>query len=583
MNAFGDMLRIYAERNPDGISVVYGNRRLTWKDVHQRTNRLANALYDLGLRKGDKGAIMLHNCPEFIEATCAMQKIGVIPAPLNYRFVASEIEFQINHSDARIFIFEDLWLDQVEPVLPTCTGVENTVIVGEPRGGMFEYEELLARGSADDPRVEVGPEDVASLLYTGGTTGQPKGVVTSYQNYMQHFDGLLSALVAILPTVRIPAIKLPIPGGATLGKILGSDASNWFIHRPAVQRLITEKGPGPVLKLLKWARGRNKLALKWLCVPPLFHMASFGVVLETNWMQTGGFPIVLTENPRFDPREVLELIDRERPSGIWMVPTMWEKFLELPDLDRHDFGSLLLVATGAGVCTAELKGGILKHFRNALLIDAFGQTEMTPIATLKVDSEPEKLRDRSVGRSLPGLEMRVVDEEGRDVPRGEIGEIIYHSEWIMRGYYKEEEKTAEVIRDGWFYSGDLGYFDETGEVKVVERKKEVISTGGEKIFPLEVEKILEHNPKVEHACLIGVPDKTYGQIPRAVIKLKEDQSATEEEIIEWCRGKMAGFKRPKSIIFVDDLPLNPVGKVKRVLVKEEFGQSMPGTRASEGE
>ena len=575
MNAFGDLLKTYADGNPDGISVVYGSRRLTWKDIHQRTSQLANALFDLGLRKGDKGAIMLHNCPEFIEATCALQKIGAIPAPLNYRFVASEIEFQVNHSDAKVFIFEDLWLDQIELALPNLRGVENIVVAGEPRDGMLGYEELLASGSASDPQVEVRPEDVASLLYTGGTTGQPKGVVTTYQNYMQHFDGLVSALVAILPSVRFPAINLPMRGGATLGKILGSNASNWIIHRPAVQRLITEKGPGLVLKLFKWGRGRGNLDLKWLCVPPLFHMASFGVILETNWMQSGYFPIVLTENPRFDPQEVLELIDREKPSGIWMVPAMWKKLLELPDLDRHDFGSLVFIATGAGVCTAELKGRILKHFRNGLLIDAFGQTEMTPIATLKVDSDPEKLSDRSVGRSLPGLEIRVVDEEGQDVPRGEIGEIIYHSEWIMRGYYKEQEKTAEVIRDGWFYSGDLGYFDDAGEVKVVERKSEVIPTGGEKIFPLDVEKILEQHPKVEHACLIGVPDDTYGQVPRAVVKLKEDESATEEEIIEWCRGKMAGFRRPKSVIFVDDMPLNPVGKVKRAIVKQDFGKSIP--------
>ena len=161
MNAFGDLLKTYADGNPDGISVVYGSRRLTWKDIHQRTSQLANALFDLGLRKGDKGAIMLHNCPEFIEATCALQKIGAIPAPLNYRFVASEIEFQVNHSDAKVFIFEDLWLDQIELALPNLRGVENIVVAGEPRDGMLGYEELLASGSASDPQVEVRPEDVA--------------------------------------------------------------------------------------------------------------------------------------------------------------------------------------------------------------------------------------------------------------------------------------------------------------------------------------------------------------------------------------------------------------------------------------
>ncbi len=576
MNAFGDLLKIYAERNPNGVSVVYGDRRLSWKDIHERTNRLANALYDLGLRKGDKGAVMLHNCPEFIEATCAMQKIGVIPSPLNYRFVASDIEFQVNHSDAKVFFFEDLWMEEVEKALPALTNVKHLVKLGPVPEGMLSYEDLLARGSAADPPVEVSPEDVASLIYTGGTTGLPKGVVTTYASYMEHFNGVLSALVALLPTVRIPAIKLPMRGGQALGKLLGSKAPNWLLHRPPVQRFMQEKAPGPAIKLLKWGRGRSGLALKWLCVPPLFHMASFGVIMESNWIQSGLFPMVLTENPRFDAQEVLELIDREHPSCIWMVPTMWKKLLELPGLEKHDFGSLLLLATGAGVCTAELKAQILNHFRNGLLLDAFGQTEMTPIATLKVDSEVDKLRDRSVGRSLPGLQIRVVDEEGKDVPRGDIGEIIYHSEWIMRGYYKEEKKTSEVIKDGWFYSGDLGYFDEDGEVKVAERKKEVISTGGEKIFPQEVEEILEQHPAVEHACLIGIPDDLYGSIPRAVLQLKPGVSTTEEEIIEWCRGKMVGFKRPKSVIFAEELPLNPVGKVQRAAVKDDFGARVFG-------
>ncbi len=576
MNAFGDLLKIYAERNPNGVSVVYGDRRYSWKDVHERTNKLANALYDLGLRKGDKGAIMLHNCPEFVEATCALQKIGAIPSPLNYRFVASEIEFQVNHSDAKVFIFEDLWSEEVEKALPNFTAVEHVVKLGPASGNMLSYETLLESGSAADPAVEVGPDDVASLIYTGGTTGLPKGVVTTYGSYMEHFDGLLSALVALLPTVRIPAIKLPVRGGGTLGRLLGSNTSNRLLHLPFVQRLLQEKAPKPTVKFLKWARGRSGIALKWLCIPPLFHMASFGVIMETNWIQSGLFPIVLTENPRFDAQEVLDLIDREKPSGIWMVPTMWKKLLELPDLDKHDFSSLLLLATGAGVCTAELKREMLRYFRNGLLVDAFGQTEMTPIATLKVDSEPDKLRDRSVGRSLPGLDIRVVDEDGNDVPRGDIGEIIYHSDWIMKGYYKEENKTSEVIKDGWFYSGDLGYIDENGEVKVAERKKEVISTGGEKIFPLEVEEILEQHPAVEHACLIGIPDDLYGSIPRAVIQLKGGASATEEEIIEWCRGKMVGFKRPKSVIFAEELPLNPVGKVQRAAVKEDYGARVPG-------
>ncbi len=570
MNAFGDLLATYAEKNPDGTAIVHGYKRLSWRGLNDRVNRLANSLADLGIRKGDKGAIMFHNCFEFIESTCALQKIGAVPCPLNYRFVASEIASQANHCDARVFIFDGLWSDEVEKALPDMGKVQHFIIAGKAGGKMPGYEDLVRSGMPLEPEVEVYPEDAASLLYTGGTTGTPKGVVTTYGNYMEHFRGLLAALITILPTVRIPPMRLPVRGSDTIARFLGSDFLNSLIGNPQVQRLIADKGADYVLRLFLWLRGRTRLALKWLCVPPMFHMASFGVILETIWMQTGLFPIVFPENPRFDPREIVDIMQREQPSGIWMVPTMWKKLLELEDIEKADTSSLMLIATGAGVCPAELKACILAYFRNGVLIDAFGQTEMTPIATLKIDSEREKLRDHSVGKPLPGLEIRIVDEDGNDVQQGEIGEIIYSSPWIMRGYYKDRERTDEVIRDGWFHSGDLGFFDASGDVKVVERKKEVISTGGEKIFPQEIEEIIEQNPKVEHACLIGVPDPAYGQIPKAVVQLKEGESASEEEIIAWCRGKMAGFKRPKSVVFSDNLPLNPVGKVQRALVKELF-------------
>lgn len=572
MNVFGDMLKAYAVGNPQGVALIYGTRRITWSRLNERVNRLANSFQALGVRKEDTGALMFHNCPEFVECACALQKIGAIPSPLNYRFVSKEIAFQVDHSDAKVLLFEEAWRDEVTAAIPHMPKVKHYVVVGrveKERGeGMLSYEDLVEEGSPEEPDVEVLPDDVATLIYTGGTTGLPKGVVTTYRHYMDHLDGLLAGLLVNLPTIKIPPVVFPMRGGGVLGKTLGSKACNAIIHYPPVKRFIAESAPGLVSRFIKRRRGRLRFSLKFLCVPPLFHMASFGGIMESLWMQTGLFTLVFTQNPRFDPREVLEVIVRERPSCMWMVPTMWQKLLAVEGLEGQDLSSLMLLITGAGVCPAKLKAEILRHFRNALLLDAFGQTEMTPVATIKIDSDVEHLRDRSVGRSLPGLQVRVVDEEGRDVGSGEIGEIVYRSPWIMKGYYKEPEKTGEVIRDGWFYSGDLGYVDENGEIKVVERKKEVISTGGEKIFPHEVEEILEDHPKVERACLVGMPDETYGQIPCAVIQLREGETASQEEIMEWCRGKMAGYKRPKVVIFMDRLPLNPVGKVLRAAVKE---------------
>lgn len=568
LNVFGDLLKTYAESNPKGEALICGGRRITWERLNERVNRLADSLRELGVRKGDKGALMFHNCFEFVESACALQKIGAVPSPLNYRFVSKEIAFQVDHCDATVLLCEEQWLDEVKAAMPGMPKVRHYVVAGSAPEGMLRYEDLVEKGSPREPEVEVGPDDVATLIYTGGTTGLPKGVVTTYRHYMEHLDGLLAGLLVNLPNIRIPALVLPVRGGRTLGRILGSGACNAFIRYPPVKRFISERAPGPVARFIKRRRGRMPVTLKFLCVPPLFHMASFGGIMESLWIQTGLFTLVFTENPRFDAREVLEVIARERPSCMWMVPTMWQKLLALEDLDDYDLSSLMLLITGAGVCPAKLKAEILRRFRHALLLDAFGQTEMTPVATIKIDSDAERVRDRSVGRSLPGLEVRVVDEEGRVLGAGEIGEIIYRSPWIMEGYYKEPEKTGEVIRDGWFYSGDLGFLDENGEIKVVERKKEVISTGGEKIFPHEVEDILEEHPKVERACLVGLPDETYGQIPCAVIQLKEGESSTPEEIMGWCRGRMAGYKRPKVVAFVEQLPLNPMGKVLRAAVKE---------------
>ncbi|MDY6898357.1 MAG: AMP-binding protein, partial [Cyanobacteriota bacterium] len=226
-------------------------------------------------------------------------------------------------------------------------------------------------------------------------------------------------------------------------------------------------------------------------------------------------------------------------------------------------------ATGAGVNPGELKKKILKHFPGIFIVDVFGQTEMTPNTTIRIDTDSEKIKDRSVGK--PIVQTRIIDEKGNDVKPGEIGEIIYNSPTIMKGYYKEPEKTAEVIKDGWFYSGDLGYFDEDGEIRVVERKKECISSGGEKIFPHEVEEILLTHPKVKEVCVIGVKDETWGSTVRAIIQLKEGEVTDEKEIIDWCRGNMAGYKKPKSVSFVDSFPVTPVGKIQRAKVKEIYG------------
>jgi acyl-CoA synthetase (AMP-forming)/AMP-acid ligase II len=250
--------------------------------------------------------------------------------------------------------------------------------------------------------------------------------------------------------------------------------------------------------------------------------------------------------------------------------------LEVPDIDKYDKSSLFELNSGAGICPSELKKRILEKFPGTLFSDQFGQTEMSPIAISKWDSSAdlEKISDRDLGVPLTTIEMRVVNEKGEDVKPGEIGEIIYKSPTVMKEYYKDEEKTRKTITDGYFHSGDLGYFDENGKLRLVDRASEMINVGGENVYPHEVEEILETNQKVEYAALLGVKDEEYGQVPMALIKLREGEKATEEEIIDFCRGKMSGIKRPRFVEFVEEFPINPVGKIERRKAKEKFEEVM---------
>jgi acyl-CoA synthetase (AMP-forming)/AMP-acid ligase II len=302
---------------------------------------------------------------------------------------------------------------------------------------------------------------------------------------------------------------------------------------------------------------------------PFFHDASYANLVMGSL--AGNICFVLPESISFDPAVVLELVERERITNMSNVPTGWQKLVSFPGASNYGLSSLQIAVTGGGACSATLKKQILALFPNCVVMDAFGQTEMTPVTSFRLDADPDRIEDHLVGKAI--VEARVVDENGNDVAPGQIGEIIYRSSTVMKGYYKDEEKTHEVMTDGWFKSGDLGYFDEAGEIRTVDRKKECINTGGEKVFPLEVEEILRNHPKVEDVCVIGVPDPEWGSGIRAVVALKKGEAAEPSEIIGFCRGQMAGYKIPRSVVFVDELPRSPVGKMLRQQVRDLYGQT----------
>lgn len=575
--SFGKVLATTARFNPRGIAVTCGAERITWRDLNIRVNRLANALKACGVKKGDHASLLFHDCPEFIEANYALQKLGAVPVPVNFRFVAREIEYQLTQSDSTILIFEDLYLDETRKALAATPKIRTVVCcTREGRSapaGMIDYAALIRTGSANEPPACTTEHDVCTICYTGGTTGLPKGVVLTYANFWNLAASLFGDLLGRLASDtkvnfgRIVSRIFPVPGlEKGLNRLMGFSPVRSFLSDSLPKLVSATAGTalGPLL-------GRVTGGISIFMNMPLFHMANYQLLIIGP--MSGLVRFILREGIHFDPEEVLGTIERERPMVLLLVPTQWNMVLDHPGIAGHDRSSILVAMTGAGVNPAHRKKQILEQFPNSLVVDVFGQTEMTPDTALRIDAAPETLKNKSVGRPLSGIEMRIVDEQGRDVSAGEVGEILYKSGTVMKGYYGEEDKTREVIRDGWFHSGDLGYIDTDGEIIVVDRKNECISTGAEKVFPHEVEEILARHEKVDAACVIGVPDATWGNAVQAVVVLKPGASATADEIMAWCRDKMTGFKRPRHVVFAEALPLSPVGKVLRKQVRELYGKS----------
>ena len=565
-----------ATHNGDGEFIIFGDRRIKWREFVPRVFKVANTLIELGVGKDEKVAFMFHNTPEFLEINFGIQAVGAVPAPMNYRFTPREIEYQGNHCDARVFLYDSIWAEAVEAAVPGLEKIKHFVRRGD--GGLeqpLDYDQLLGDAKETDPKVANEWEDVAVMIYTGGTTGFPKGVMLTYQAHREMFTMLFAALIIRVLTSDVKSKRhqrvlesLPLPAPSILGPILRTRLVQKWLKGPGAEGLIKKQAfetfsdPDAARKNYRKARKYSYPSL------PFFHDASYANIMMGAL--SGTMTLVLPDSVRFDPSLVLSLIEKEKITNMGNVPTGWKKLVDFPDAGRYDLSSLRMAVTGGGVCTASLKQEILGLFPNVTILDAFGQTEMTPVTSIRVDMDEKNIQNRSVGRSI--VEVRVVDEEGNELPQGQVGEILYRSNTIMKGYYKDEERTREVMEDGWFRSGDLGYLDENGEIRVADRKKECINTGGEKVFPLEVEEVIAKNSKVDDVCVIGVPNEEWGNTVRAVIQLKRNEQAEPEEILEGCRGELAGYKIPRSVVFVEALPRSPVGKMLREKVREAYGQ-----------
>ncbi|MHA1798802.1 MAG: class I adenylate-forming enzyme family protein [Candidatus Helarchaeota archaeon] len=658
---FKAMFDIKADNYPkDRIAVVYGEKRMTWKEVQERINRLAYTLKnELNVKREDKIAVLFHNTPEFMESNLAIQTIGAIPVPVNYRYVKSELEHLLNDCDAVGLIFEGELMDLVLETKPTAPDVKFYVATGENHPeGILDYEELIKSGKNKSIKMKMSYDDVAVIIYTGGTTGRPKGVMLTYENMIVNQEAVIKLLITFLPDVKdlnyekyarnkseeklltvlnfflgsmyqglfkdpndpkVLVFNFAMKEGVevppmTIKQVEGRlkmfcgkpEEYNVAFHGGFIDQIrdlinflpmaYSKKGKLKLFpKLIKgFLFGGIKLEGKFkdrismigslakkpddehvthmLLTPPMFHLAAYALWI-LNWLVSGAV-VIMPKSLSFNPPEIIELSKRESVSWTFFVPTQWKRIIKYLEENDPDFtlDTLEVAFSGAALLRAKVKKKILKFFPNALLLDVFGQTEMAPAASVKIDGEASTVRDRSVGKVVTNIEIKIIDDDGNEVPEGETGEILYRGPNVMKGYYGDEEKTQRTIdEDGWLHSGDLGYVKD-GELYTIERKKECINTGGEKVFPLEVEEIILEHPAVENVCVIGVPDEDWGSIVRAVVIKKRGKDVTAQEIMDFCKGKIAGYKKPRSVVFADEFPISPVGKVLRAKIREKFGK-----------
>jgi acyl-CoA synthetase (AMP-forming)/AMP-acid ligase II len=560
---------------PNNDYVIFGERRITWAQMMSRVFKLSQALINLGVKRGDKVAFMFHNTPEFFEVNHAIQVAGAVPTPMNYRYVASEVAFQGKQSDSKVLIYDDIWAESVEAAIPDMPNIKHLICRGKSESpDVVDYEEFLATGRNEDPAVANDPDDLAVMIYTGGTTGFPKGVMLTYQAHVEMYAIFTASYLIRTLTMDVPKERhklmidlLPLPAKRLLGPLYRTNSFKKLLKRESTEAVLRKMFYKRFTDPDQAKKGYKNKMINMYPSMPFFHDASYSNLLLGELV--GYITYVLPDSVSFEPKKILELAEREQVTNISNVPTGWRKLLAYPEFDKYNLDAVRLVTTGGGPSSINLKKQIISKIPTATLLDVFGQAEMTPITSFRIDVDTEKVTDRSVGKSI--VEVKVVDDQGNEVPAGESGELCYRSNTMMKGYYKDEEKTEEVMEGGWFRSGDLGYLDENGEIRTIDRKKECINTGGEKVYPVEVEDIIQAHPEIDFACVIGVPSEEWGSSVRAVVQLAEGSQLKESAIIEFCRGKLASYKIPRSFIFVEALPFSPVGKLLRQKVRDNHG------------
>ena len=506
-----DILNKIVQRYGDREVLVFGDARFTARQYVERVYRLGNALLGLGLKKGDRVSLLLNNSNFSAECFRGANSAGIPFVSLNARNAAPEQVYILNNAGSKALIVGEEFLPMVEEILPETPEVEHVIVVpGKNKGKYLSYEELLAGSSPVEPDVEITAEDAYSIRYTSGTTGKPKGVL---QLFRSDITQLYSSLMEGLDIQKDDAVVLTAP--------------------------VTHASGSQILP----------------------HMAK-------------GAKVVIM--PGFDPEKLLQTVEKERITTLYLVPTMIVMLINHPTLKDYDISSVKTIRYGASPIAPNVLKKAISIFGDVFL-QGYGLTEASmPITLLTkedhmLDGSEEGLkRLKSIGRPVLVAKVSIQDKENNILPAGQTGEICVKSDQVMKEYWRNPEATKETLIDGWLHTGDMGYREEDGYVYLVDRKKDMIISGGFNIYPREVEDALYMLDEVLEAAVIGIPDEKWGETVKAFVVLKEGKNISAKDVIAHCKEQLASYKKPTSVDFIDELPKNANGKILKKDLKAPY-------------
>jgi fatty-acyl-CoA synthase len=518
----GEIVGARARLCPDKVAARDLNRSLTFRQWNERSCRLGNALLGLGLSKRDRVALLAYNCVEWAEMYVALAKAGLVAVPINFRLVGSEIQYIVEDCGARAMIVQQDLLDLVEDIRPRLSVPQGNFVqfgVAKCPAGFRDYEELIARAASMEPRGAVLPDDIWALMYTSGTTGRPKGAIRSHAS-----SSLLSLISA-----------------------------------------------------LDFGFGENSSAL---LVMPMCHANSLYFFSTFAYC---GAACCVYDRKHLDPEHLLRTLAGERLTFTSLVPTHYITMLGLPEAvkAKYDVSGVTKLLISSAPARRDTKAAIMAYFHKSQLFELYGSTEAGWATLLRPQEQFTKLG--SVGRELTGsARNKLLDHDGLEVPEGEVGELYSRNPYTFSGYWNQPEQTAKAFREGYCTVGDLARRDEDGYYYLVGRKSNMIISGGENVYPSEVENLLGSHPKIKDIAVIGVPHDHWGESVHAFVVLHPGEAASQGELLDWCRSRLAGYKRPRSIEFLpeEQMPRTATGKILHRELRERYLRHSGGDASS---